>query len=492
MNLLNMMSSPWAILPTHLENFQYALNSHLNGPFLDLKNIESRILGDKPFNVDSLAPKSYEVMNGTAVIRIQGPISKNPDIFDRVILGMTSSQKIKQSFTEALEDEDVENILLYIDSPGGTVAGTQELEQTISQTCGKKPVIAYTDGMMASAAYWIGSAADKLYISGDTTQVGSIGVIQVHYETSEMDKKAGINVTEFIAGKYKNAASPNKPLTEEGKEYIQSKIDYLYTVFVKGVAKNRNVSPEQVASAMADGRIFVGKQAIKAGLVDGVASFDRLIGNKTKNSGTKAEGEGFLGGLDPENGSNVLYGQPGVVLPAFTDNKLKTQEGVMDINTIKSEHPAIFDEIKGLGREEASLELKDKLAEARAEGMTAENDRIKGIKALSIPGHEALIEEMILDGKTTPADAAIRIIQAEAKQKNAALENLRTDMSAVEGAVPPEATPADDKSKPVEERAQDQWDADPALKAEFSSFSSYLAYFKNAEAGSIRIHGGKK
>ena len=193
------------------------------------------------------------------------------------ISGGVSAQLVGRDIKEALANNTIKSILLDIDSPGGTIDGTQELADIIFAGRGQKPIVAYSDGMIASAAYWIGSAADRIYISGDTVTVGSIGVVASHIDYSRYEEKIGIKTTEIYAGKYKRIASQYQPLSEEGRQTIQDQVDFLYTVFVNEVAKQRSVSAGKVLENMADGKIFIGNQAISAGLVDDMATLDRLI-----------------------------------------------------------------------------------------------------------------------------------------------------------------------------------------------------------------------
>ena len=276
MRLLDILTSPWAIVPEKLFEIREIYFTHLRGEKINIKAIEEAIKVKIGKPLDNKSGR-YQVINDTAVIPIQGVIAKRMNLFMRIFFGGTSTQYVGQDIKEALADNSIKSILLDIDSPGGTVDGTQELAQIIFNGRNQKPVVAYSDGMIASAAYWIGSAADNIYISGDTIDVGSIGVVTEHVDYSKYDEKAGVKITEIYAGKYKRIASQNQPLTKEGKQYIQDQVDYLYTIFVDEVARQRGVSSDIVLESMADGRIFTGKQAISAGLVDGVSTFDRLI-----------------------------------------------------------------------------------------------------------------------------------------------------------------------------------------------------------------------
>lgn len=266
---LDVLTEPWLIVPAKLTEIIDIYDHHLKREKVDFKAIKSQI-GESDED-----EKRYMIENGVAVMPLMGIIAKRMNMFT-YFSGGTSTQLFEKDFKDALEDKSVKSIILLVDSPGGSVDGVQELANLIFENRGKKPIVAFTDGMMASAAYWISSAADRIYISGDTTQVGSIGVVAAHIDVSKREDMLGIKTTEIVAGKYKRIASRYAPLTEEGKAAIQEQIDHIYSVFVNDVARNRGKTEEQ-ALAMADGKVFMGKQAWDAGLVDGVSTLSRLI-----------------------------------------------------------------------------------------------------------------------------------------------------------------------------------------------------------------------
>ena len=268
MRILDVLTSPWAIIPEKLYEIQEIYNTHLKGDKIDVTAFDGGGNGEED--------EPYQIINETAIIPIQGVIAKKMNMFSR-ISGGVSTQLLGRDIQTALSDPNIKGIILDIDSPGGTVDGTQELGDIIFEGRKDKPIIAYSDGMMASGAYWLGSAAQEIYISGDTIHVGSIGVVSTHVDYSEYEKKRGIKTTEVYAGKYKRITSQYEPLSGEGRENIQGEVDYLYSVFVDTVAKHRGVSNQTVLDNMADGRTFIGKQSIEAGLVDGVSTFDKLV-----------------------------------------------------------------------------------------------------------------------------------------------------------------------------------------------------------------------
>lgn len=217
------------------------------------------------------------IRDGVAVVDIVGVLARRPAPLLE-LLGWTSTEAIRDDVQAVAERADVRVVVLNIDSPGGTVDGTQALADTVRAVRGRKPIVAYTDGMMASAAYWIGSAADSVYVGSRTAQIGSIGVVSTHVDRSNADAKAGLHVTEIVAGRFKASASPHAPLSDAGKDTLQAHVDYLYGVFVDAVAAHRGTTESAVHQRMADGRIFIGQQALDAGLADGFATLDQVVG----------------------------------------------------------------------------------------------------------------------------------------------------------------------------------------------------------------------
>lgn len=250
----------WSILPQHLVEIYGAIGS--------------RATPNRP----SAPPPSSNIncYSGTALIPITGILGKVPSRAME-LFGGTSTVTISRQLEAALEDSSVQSILLYIDSPGGTVDGTQALAEKIQAARGKKPIVALADGSMCSAAYWIGSSADKVFASSETAQIGSIGVVAAHLDVSGREQQLGIKTTEITAGKYKRIASNYRALDLEGRSTIQEAVDYLYSLFVAHVASARGVSEKTVTQKMADGRVFIGRQAVSAGLIDGIKSLDECI-----------------------------------------------------------------------------------------------------------------------------------------------------------------------------------------------------------------------
>ena len=410
MKLLEIVNSPWAIKPDKLVEIREIYQTHLKGEKIDLKPIEAAL--GRPLENK---PKGYEVIDGVAVIPIEGVIAKRMNLMMQ-ISGGTSTDLFAKDFKAALADVSVNSIILAIDSPGGTVDGTADIAKLIFEARGVKPITAFTDGMMASAAYWIGSAADKVYISNNTTVVGSIGVVATHQDISKAEEKIGVKTTEIYAGKYKRIASQYAPLSDEGRASIQERVDYLYGVFVGAVAQHRNANIEQALS-MADGRLFTGNQAIDAGLVDGVATLDSLIADLTAG-GSRA------------NRKEITMAEE------------KKEVIVITAESIEKDYPAIFEGIK-----KAGLEI------GLAEGAKAERERIQGVFSTFRAGREKLVTEAMFDGKSTKADISVAILADEDAKKEAYKAKLDADAASI-GKIP-QAEPGDGEAKTIKRKEFD-------------------------------------
>jgi signal peptide peptidase SppA len=369
MKLLDVLTAPWAIEPAKLLEIQAIYATHLRGDKIDIAAVEAK-LGRALAN----EPKAYDIQDGVAIISLEGVIAKRANLFSQ-ISGGVSTELVGRDFKSALNDPAVHSIILSIDSPGGTVDGTISLADLVATSA--KPVVSLASGTMASAAYWIGSAANSIYITDATTIVGSIGVVATHTDVSKAQATRGIKTTEIAAGKYKRIASSYEPLTKEGRQSIQDQVDYTYALFVDAVAKQRGVSADKVLSDMADGRIFIGQQAIDAGLVDGVSTLDALVQQLNANRAS-----GSTGYRASHNYAQDSRHSAGVAQPTHP-----TQEGAAMPVT----------------RDQIAAEAPDVLVAIQQEGASAERARIQAIEAQAIPGHDALIATLKFDGKSTQA-----------------------------------------------------------------------------------------
>jgi len=262
--------------------------------------------------------------DGVAVIPVTGPIFKRASIWSWLFGGGAIST-ISSVFTDAINDTAVQSIVFDIDSPGGVVSGTGALAEQIYKARKIKPVVAFANGSMASAAYWIGSAAQKVVVE-KTSQVGSIGVVMVHYDYSKSDEQYGVKRTYLSAGKYKTLGNDAEPLSADARKKFQSDLDYIYTIFTDTVALHRGTNSQAVIENMADGRIFTGQQAIDAGLADITGSLETAIETArgmVKHSGSLFTGINY-GGKKMENKNITTLEQLAAAYPDLV-NQIKAQ-----------------------------------------------------------------------------------------------------------------------------------------------------------------------
>lgn len=222
--------------------------------------------------------------DGVAVIPIHGVIEQRESIWTEYGFG-TSTEGIISRVNAAVADSAVKGIVLDIDSPGGTVPGVQEAADAIFEASHEKPIVAVANSLMASAAYWLGSAAGRI-VAAPGSDIGSIGVYMAHIDISKALANDGVKVTIIKAGKYKAEGNPWEPLASEAVENWQSEVESIYRDFLASVAKARGVSVATVRSDYGQGRTMLAGDAMKAGMVDRVATLSAVIselgGNKMR------------------------------------------------------------------------------------------------------------------------------------------------------------------------------------------------------------------
>lgn len=252
-------STHWAMTQEHIELLaDIALRE--NDP---VEAVERR-LGRRLENT-----RDVTVRDGVATIPILGPIFRYADFFTQISGGATV-EAIAQDLTVALDDPAVRSIVLYLDSPGGEVNGINELADMIYAAREQKPIVAYGSYLMASAAYWLGSAASRVVLDASAL-AGSIGVRTAVRDPSKVPSRT----IEFISSQ-----SPGKrsdPTTDVGRAQIQAEIDALAEVFIGAVARNRATTPERVARDFGQGGVLVGADAVRAGLADSLGSYEGVL-----------------------------------------------------------------------------------------------------------------------------------------------------------------------------------------------------------------------
>lgn len=268
----------WAIMPDKLEAICAVLTMKVDNEFRSEAEIDAIVAqrrNDKARNAGTIG-----------ILPLMGTIAHRMGSLE-ASSGGTSSEAFAADFDRMVDDSAIDAILLDIDSPGGTVHGVTELAERIFEARGTKPIFGLANSMAASAAYWIGSAVDKLYVT-PSGMVGSIGVVAVHTDMSASDEQLGFKFTVLTAGEHKAEAHPHAPLSEDAKDNILRDLDAFHTMFIDDVARNRGTSKLAVKRDFGKGRTVLAADAMAAGMVDGIATFEEVIGKLSKKIKTKA------------------------------------------------------------------------------------------------------------------------------------------------------------------------------------------------------------
>lgn len=218
--------------------------------------------------------------DGTYVIPIVGAMTHRASFLD-AMSGMQSYQSIQGNIQSALDNPKVKSILLELDTPGGSVAGAFDLHDFIKSASEQKPIYALAKDSACSAGYLLGAACTKFYTT-QTGEVGSIGVVATLMDRTEKNKAQGVKPVIVKAGKFKTTGNPDEKISKEGMEYLQSRIDDSYDLFVKAVADARNLDEEAIRETEA--RVYRGEKAVSVGLADGIRTFDATIEELAKSA----------------------------------------------------------------------------------------------------------------------------------------------------------------------------------------------------------------
>jgi signal peptide peptidase SppA len=261
------MQTPWAILPAKLAILEEIVIRHAEGEKLEAEEVQALIHGaDRP---------PEQLVNNVAVLPLFGTIFPRANLMTNVS-GATSAERFGAQFAELVDDPEIGAIVLDVDSPGGDAQGIEEISQQIYDARGKKPIIAVANHTMASAAYWIGTAADQVVVT-PSGEVGSIGVFAVHEDISKALENDGVKMTVIKAGKYKAEGIPYEPLSDEARAFYQAQVSDVYDKFVNAVARNRGVDAGTVKDDFGEGRMISAQQAVELGMADRIGTLDETI-----------------------------------------------------------------------------------------------------------------------------------------------------------------------------------------------------------------------
>ncbi|KRR21701.1 S49 family peptidase [Bradyrhizobium retamae] len=339
------------------------------------------------------------VRDGVAILNVDGPLFKRANLMT-MFCGATSYDVLRRDLQAALDNASVRAIMLNIHSPGGEAAGTSELAQAVYDARSVKPIHAYAGDQAASAAYWIGSAADKFWI-GPAAALGSIGVRAGIQDTSGRDESRGVKNYEFVSSQ-----SPFKKVdlnSKQGRDRVQARVDAMAAVFVETVAKNRNVSVAHVLEAFGKGDVLIGKAAIDAGMADGFGTFESVLASLSRGEEPKS-----FAGFNPAASGQTQE----------SETMEKTPEELAAEAAAAATAPVVAPEA-------AAVETVDASAAATA----AERKRVTDIMALTLPGYEEAASKAIETGSSAHEFSAM-IVSTEKAKRTERADAVKTDTEA--------------------------------------------------------------
>ena len=452
MNDLFKIGKYWAIEPDYLKA-------------ISKESLSTR--SEKPLNNS----RSVSIRDGTAIIPVHGVITARTTLFS-LFAGGTSLEDLAKDFSEALNSNEVTSILFDIDSPGGVAVGPFEMAEMIFKGRSKKPIYSYIGRNGSSAAYWLASATEKIFVN-PSALVGSIGVVTTIpvQEQPDMDGYKNIEIVSSNA----NLKRPD-PKTKEGLAEIRRELDDLESTFIESIAKYRSITPEIIKADFGGGGVVIGKEAVKRNMADALGTYEEVLGM-----------------LNQQNQSITINNQIMSNKENQTNADISKKEITADY--IKKEFPDVTKDII----QEVSEDIKKSAFNEGVEaGKKQERDRILAIESAALPGHEDLIEEAKKDGSITAEKLALKIIAAEKNKASDYLANTKKAEAEI-----PKIEPNIDKSDsgekqipkdaPLETRAKSIWESNAKIRAEFGEdFDAYHAFAKANESGQVRILSNNK
>ena len=400
----------WAIIPEYFETVARRFHqsfSDMQGGKLSKEIAEKLSAFKRKSEGDALYSLSD---SGIATLPVIGPLTKRTSFWS-FLFGASSYEDIRNAFDAAIADDAVRGVVLDIDSPGGVVNGVDALSEAIYNARDEKPVVAFANGLMASAAYWIGSAAEAV-IGSKTSEVGSIGVIMVHRDFSRYEDNLGVKTTYITAGKYKALGNDAEPLSYEARQTFEAELNKIYTVFVDTVARNRDASSETVREDMADGRIFIGQDAAAAGLIDDVGTIEDAVAM----AASMIDDNGSKSVFFIPRGSIVTEAEKTIITMEESEMPNKNELKISDltVDMLRAENPDLIKSIETAARADAEKGMKETVDNAVA--MAKETgDRMIGLANLYFGADETdKFEKLVNSGVTVEQYEAIAAINPKA------------------------------------------------------------------------------
>lgn len=252
------LAGPWSVASTHAPHLARLLQGSTPPP-----------PAAQALPVTDYAPNPLKPGKRIAVLNVAGYLTKGRSYFG------TSTSQLRLELAQAAADPTVSAVLLAVESPGGSVAGTAEMVSAVQSARRKKPVWAQVQDLAASAAYRIALAADQIWANQPTAMIGSVGTILSVLDVSAAMEKDGVKVHAIATGDLKATGQPGVPVTDDMKAMLQAVVDEMQLEFDAAV-QARGLSAEQMTEVKRGG-IYTATKAKSLRLIDGIRSPDKTL-----------------------------------------------------------------------------------------------------------------------------------------------------------------------------------------------------------------------
>lgn len=275
-NVLKVLDgSVWAITESGMDQIMHAIEGLEHKDVLEAAQVEDAtknrgVLEDKEYKYED---DMYEVSGSVATMPVYGKMFPRANMMTR-LSGGTSTRKLGRAIDEVEEREDIEKMMMVFDSPGGSIQGLTNTARKIRNM--ETETLAFAEGLMASAAYFVGSAADRVVASPDS-MVGAIGSVAKIVSKAGKLEDEGYDVKVIRSAEKKAKPSPSEPIDEDSVKEIQKLVNGAHEQFVRQVATNLDISEETVSNTMADGSVINGSEAEGTNFVDQVGTIDEVM-----------------------------------------------------------------------------------------------------------------------------------------------------------------------------------------------------------------------
>lgn len=271
-----MRSQLWAIQPEKLEAIMAFLQLKAEGKAVEAETLAG-IQGQSAVTAARAQKVSASSKGAVAVLPLYGLIlHRGSSMGDISGPTATSTAKFLQQFRQAVNDPNVQAIVIDVDSPGGTVEGVDELASEIRASRSKKQVVAVSNCLCASAAYYVAASCSEVVVS-PSSLTGSVGVYCAHEDDSKMLECIGVKVTLVSFGENKTAGNNYEPLSDTARADMQKMVNDFGEMFEKSVAAGRKISRAKVHENFGQGRVFTAKDAVKIGMADSIGTLDDVL-----------------------------------------------------------------------------------------------------------------------------------------------------------------------------------------------------------------------